>query len=148
MSGASISLPSSSTVEEVAAFLREKLMSVPAGSGNIHFAGVILSVLDVSDALSYTRTFMKERNLQEVDKYDAYVDAFDLTTMVTIDCAFGSLFYRHFLPIAEIVALELSRHFQGFALVELDGVNEQHALYEKGLQVRLYDSKESNQNGV
>lgn len=81
-------------------------------------------------------------------KYNAYVDPFDLTIVVTIDCTFDSLFYRHFLPIAEIVALELSRHFQGFALIELNGVNEQHALYEKGVRVRLYNSNESNQNGI
>ena len=148
MSGASISLPTSNTVEAVAAFLREKLMGVPVESGNIHFAGVILSVLDASYELDYTQAFMREHKLQEVGKYDAYVDPFDLTTVVTIDCAFDSLFYRHFLPITEIVALELSRHFQGFALVELDGVNEQHALYEKGVRVRPDDSYESNQNGV
>ena len=148
MSGVSISLPSNTTVESVAAFLREKLMGIPAESGNIHFAGIILTVVDISYELDYTRTFMREHKLQEVGKYDAYVDPFDLTTMVTIDCNFYSLLYRHFMPIAEIVALELSRHFQGFALVELDGVNEQHALYEKGERVRLYDSNESNQNGV
>ena len=147
MSGASISLPSN-TVEAVATFLRKKLMGAPAESGNIHFAGIILSVLDISYELGYTRTFMREHKLQEVGKYDTYVDLFDLTTMVTIDCNFYSLFYRHFVPIAEIVALELSHHFQGFALVELDGVDEQHALYEKSVRVRLYDSNESNQNRV
>lgn len=57
MSGASISLPSN-TVEAVAAFLHEKLMGAPAESGNIHFAGVILSVLDVTYELDYTRAFM------------------------------------------------------------------------------------------
>lgn len=123
--------------------MREKLMGASAQLENIHFAGIILDVLDCSDELDYTRTFMKERNLQEVGKYDAYVDVYDLTTIVTVDCAFDSLFYQNFLPIAELVALGLSRHFQGFALVVVEGADEQHALYEKGVRVRPHDSNES-----
>ena len=147
MHGVIISLPGYA-VQAVATFLREKLMGASAQSENIHFAGIILDVLDCSDALDYTRTFMQEHKLQEVGKYDAYVDAYDLTTIVTVDCAFDSLFYRNFLPIAELVALGLSLHFQGFALVELEGADEQHALYEKGVRVRPHDSNESKQSGV
>ncbi|NVO86183.1 hypothetical protein [Hymenobacter terrestris] len=142
MIGASILLAGNAT-EAVAAYLREKLMGAQSQSENIYFAGITIAVLDISDEQRYTRAFMTERNIEEVgSKYDAYVDQLNLPTMVMMDCNFYSLFYRHFLSIVELVALELSQHFRGYALVLLDGADEQYALYEKGIQVKPRDINE------
>ncbi|WP_210522207.1 hypothetical protein [Hymenobacter terricola] len=140
-SEASILLPGNA-VEAVTAYLRGKLMGIPAQSENIHFAGITLYVSDISYENDYTRAFMTERGLQEVGKYDAYVNPLDLPTMVALECNFYSLFYRHFMSIVELVALELSQHFQCYALVLLDGADEQYALYKKGQQVKPCDANE------
>lgn len=132
--GTSICLPGNPP-ETVAAFLHEKLMGAHSAAESIYFAGITLDVYDMTQELHYTQAFMAERNLLEVGKYDAYVNAFDLTTLVSMECSFYSLFYPHFLPLVEMVAQELSKHFGGYALVSIDNVDEQYCLFDKGVRV-------------
>ncbi|MDF7815223.1 hypothetical protein [Hymenobacter sp. YC55] len=121
--------------ETIANFLREKLMGVPAVAEDISFAGITVGVFDITQELHYTHAFLAERKMLEVGKYDAYVNVFDLTTMVSMDCNFYSLFYPHFLLLVEIVAQELSKHFGVYALVSIDTVNEPYCLFDKGVRV-------------
>jgi hypothetical protein len=132
--GTSICLPGNPP-EIVAAFLHEKLMGAYSVAEGIYFAGITLNVFDMTQELHYTQAFMAERNLLEVGKYDAYVNAFDLTTTVSMDCSFYSLFYPHFLPLVEMVAQELSQHFGVYALVSIDNVDEPYCLFDKGVRV-------------
>jgi hypothetical protein len=121
--------------ETVAAFLRAKLMGTYSAAEGIYFAGITLDVLDMTQEFHYTQAFMAEHNIVEGGKYDAYVNAFDLTTMVSMECSFYSLFYPHFLPLVEMVAQELSRHFGVYALVSIDNVDEDYCLFDKGVRV-------------
>lgn len=130
----SICLPANPS-ETVAAFLREKLMGAQSATGDIYFAGITLNVCDMTQEYQYTQAFMAERNLLEVGKYDTYVNAFDLTTMVSMECSFYSLFYPHFLLLVEMVAQELSKHFSVYALVSIDNVDEDYCLFDKGVRV-------------
>jgi len=132
--GTTICLPGNPP-ETVAAFLREKLMGGHSVAEGIYFAGITLDVCDMTQEFHYTQAFMAERNLLEAGKYDAYVNAFDLTTMVSMDCSFYSLFYPHFLPLVEMVAQELSKHFGVYALVSMDNVDEDYCLFDKGVRV-------------
>jgi hypothetical protein len=132
--GTTICLPGNPP-ETVAAFLHEKLMGTPSATEGINFAGITLDVFDITQELRYTKAFMAERNLAEGGNYDAYLNAFDLPTMVSMECSFYSLFYPHFLPLVEMVAQELSRHFGVYALVSLDNVEEQYCLFAKGVRV-------------
>jgi hypothetical protein len=132
--GTSICLPGNSP-ETVADFLRAKLMGPHSAAEGIYFAGITLDVCDMTQEFHYTQAFIAERKLRETGKYDAYVNAFDLTIMVSMDCSFYSLFYPHFLPLVELVAQELSRHFGVYALVSIDNVDEDYCLFDKGIRV-------------
>ena len=132
--GTTICLPANPP-ETVADFLREKLMGAHSAAEDIYFAGITLNVCDMTQEFQCTQAFIAERNLLEVGKYDAYVNAFDLTTMVSMDCSFYSLFYPHFLPLVEMVAQELSKHFGGYALVSIDNVDEDYCLFDRGVRV-------------
>jgi hypothetical protein len=121
----------------VTAFLREKLMGADSVAKSIYFADITLDVFDMTQELRYTQAFMAERNLVEVGKYDAYVNRFDLTTLVSMDCTYYSLFYPHFLLLVELVAQELSKQFGGYALVSIDNSDEDYCLFDKGVHVGL-----------
>ena len=122
---------------EVKVFLREKLMGAQYASGPVHFAGITLDVLDIAEEQQYTRTFMAARNLQERGKYEAHVNALDLTTLVGMDCHFYALFHPHFLELVKMVALELSRHFGGYALVVQQSNDEESALFKDGTHLNV-----------
>lgn len=131
--------------EIVANFLREKLMGPRSTAEGIYFAGITLDVCDMTQEFHYTQAFMAERNLLEVGKYDAYVNAFNLTTMVSMNCNFYSLFYPHFLQLVEMVAQELSKHFSVYALVSIDNVDEDYCLFDKGVRVMIPSANDNEE---